>query len=89
MFLYLIQWTANTEKVFAGDMGIDHGCLDVVTTEQLLNRSDVVPIFQQVRCKTVSESMHCCSFRYPRPLNRMLEGLLENRRVEEMAPDYK
>ncbi len=39
-------------------MGIDHCGLEILVTKQLLNRPDIISIFQQVGREAVSEGMH-------------------------------
>ena len=39
------------------DMGVDHGSIQTLMSEQILNRSYVIPIFQQMCGKAVSEGM--------------------------------
>jgi hypothetical protein len=38
-------------------MGIDHGGRDLLVTEQLLHRADIIAILQQMRGKTMPERM--------------------------------
>ena len=44
------------------DMGVNHGGRDVFVAEQLLNRTDVVAVFKQMRGEAVSEGMAACRF---------------------------
>src|SRR2546429_9122541 len=43
-------------------MGVNHGGRDVFVAEQLLNRTDVVAVFKQMRGEAVSEGMAACRF---------------------------
>ena len=38
-------------------MGVDHGCAHVLMSQQLLDRADVLPPFQQVGRKRVAEGV--------------------------------
>ncbi len=53
-----IQRTPYPENVFCGDMGINHCGLEISMTKQLLNRSDVISVLQEVGRKAVPQGMH-------------------------------
>jgi hypothetical protein len=48
-----IRRAANRQSGFVEHMGIDHGGGDIRMAHQLLNRADVVAVFQQVGGKRV------------------------------------
>ena len=52
-----IQRTANATGASIQDMGVDHCGADVLVTEELLDRADVVAGFQQVSCEGVAEGV--------------------------------
>ena len=39
-------------------MGIDHGGLDALVTQELLDRPDVISVFEEMGGETVSQRMH-------------------------------
>ena len=43
-----VQRTANTHRPTMKDMSVDHRRFDVTMTQQILNRSNVIPAFEQV-----------------------------------------
>ncbi len=49
-----VDRAANSGRSTIENMGIDHGRLDVIVAQKLLNSANVVAAFQQVNCKGVS-----------------------------------
>jgi hypothetical protein len=43
-------------------MGVNHRCSDVFVTEQLLNRTNVIAVFKQMRGEAVPEGVAACRF---------------------------
>ena len=64
-------------------MGIDHGCLDIIVPEQLLNGSDVVAAFQEMSREGVAKGMYRCPLCYACLNDCSLEGFLEDARMSE------
>jgi len=57
-------------------MGINHRCFDILVTESLLHRANVVAILQAMRRKAVTESMAGDSFLYLSQVYRLPHGSL-------------
>jgi hypothetical protein len=43
-------------------MGVDHRGTDIIMSKQLLHRSDVIPVFEQMGRKRVTQSMATSQF---------------------------
>ena len=43
-----IERAAHGEAALFEDMGVDHGCFDILVTEQFLDGADIVAILQEV-----------------------------------------
>ena len=52
-----IKRTLDTSPTLVQDVGVSHCRAHVIVSEKLLNRSDIVPVFQQVRCKGVAQGV--------------------------------
>lgn len=52
-----VCWAVYATSASIEDMRIDHGRTDVLMPKELLNRSNIVPVFQQVRREGVAERM--------------------------------
>jgi hypothetical protein len=50
-----IERTADAASTPLQHMGIAHRCTDIFVSEQFLDRADVIPIFQEMGRKTMSE----------------------------------
>ena len=50
-----IQRAMDSEAAFGEDMGIDHCGADVAMSEELLDGSDIVSLFEEVCCERVAE----------------------------------
>ena len=48
-----IQGASHAQDILSGDMGVDHGGLEVPVAEEFLYGSNVVAVFQQVGCEAV------------------------------------
>ena len=80
-----IQRAAHSAPAAVQDMGVDHGRRDVLVTQQLLYRSDVIAGSQEMGREAMAQRVTTCGLRnagFPDGLfDRPLEGLL----VEVMA----
>ena len=65
---------------------INHRSGDVLVPQKFLNRSDVVAVVQQVGRKRMSKRVWASRFRDLRFEPGLVNGLLENRFVEVVAP---
>jgi hypothetical protein len=52
-----VERTSNSSSAAIKDVSVDHGRAHIPMAHQLLDGPDVVPAFQQVRRKAVTESM--------------------------------
>ncbi len=59
-------------------MRVDHGRSDISVTQQLLNRSDIVAVFQQVGCKRMPQRMTARRFGNPSFEPRFFDRLLQD-----------
>lgn len=66
-------------------MGVDHGRCDVGVAEQLLDGSDVVAGFEQMRSERVAECVTRCPFGEARRLHGYTEAAL-NHAFVQMVP---
>ena len=66
------------------NMRVDHRGAHVGVPEQLLNRADVVAVFQKMRAEGMAQGVRAGWLRDASPEPRVLDGLLENRFVEVM-----
>ena len=53
--LLIVQRTADGQTRFSQDVGVNHGRGNVLMSQKLLDRTDVVATFKQMRGKTVPE----------------------------------
>lgn len=67
------------------DMRVDHGRLHALMSEELLNGSNVVPIFQQVCRERMTKRVRGHPFREPDPKCGLANGLLHYRLVEVVS----
>src|SRR5258708_1505109 len=80
-----IRRTRYVRETVLHDVGVHHGRLHVLVPEQLLNGTDVVPCFQQVRGKGVSKGMTAHEFGNAGSLNRSLDGALNGLLMDVIA----
>lgn len=66
-------------------MDVDHGCAHVLMSQQLLDRADVLPPFQQVGRKRVAEGVATGRLRESRLAHGPLHRLLHHARIEVVA----
>jgi hypothetical protein len=59
-------------------MGVDHSRFDIIMSQQLLNGSDVVAVFQQMRGKAVAKGMYRSPLIYACFIYRVFESFLED-----------
>ena len=82
-----IQGASHAQDILSGDMGVDHGGLEVPVAQEFLYGSDVVAVFQQVGCEAVPQGVHRCLLGNPRSKERLLERLLKGRWMDVVAAD--
>ena len=58
-------------------MGVDHGRLDALVAEQLLDGTDVVPVLKELGREGVSQGVASDRFEDSRPADGILEATLE------------
>ena len=61
---------------FVHDMSVDLRSFDVAVTHELLNNTNIHPVFKEVGCKGVSERMWGCGFDDPALLYRSFDRFL-------------
>jgi hypothetical protein len=66
-------------------VGVDHRRTDIRMSEQFLNRSNVVSILEQMRCKGMAEGVATDSLRDPCPPDRARDRALHHRFVQMIA----
>src|SRR5437762_541853 len=55
-------------------MGVDHRGADIIMSKQFLNRSDVIPVFEQMCCKRMPQRMATGRFANSRFSARIFHG---------------
>ncbi len=60
-----IHWVSHSPPATIQDVSVDHRCFHILMPEQFLNRSDVVPIFEQMRSEGMSQRVGGCVFGNP------------------------
>ena len=77
-----IEWAAHTSAAPIQDVDIDHRGTDIAMAQQLLHRTDVITILNQVRRKRVPERMAAPMLGNPRlihcPPHRSLKIVLQH-----------
>ena len=73
----VIEWAPNAETGAVTDVGINHRGGNIFVPEEFLNGPDIITILQQMRSKTVPESMTACRFGDPGGPNSLLDGILQ------------
>src|SRR5690349_9864479 len=68
--LLWIERAAHTSAAPIQDVDLDHRGTDIAMAQQLLHRTDVIPIFNQVRRKRVPECVAAPMLGYPRLIDR-------------------
>jgi len=68
------------------NVGVNHGRTDIGVSEQLLNRADIVAIFQQMGGKGMAHGVRAGWLRDAGLEPCIFDGLLENRLVEVVPP---
>jgi hypothetical protein len=63
---------------FVQNMRVNHGCGNVLVAEKLLDSSNIVTGFQQMRGKSMPEGMATNMLHYARFDNSLLDRALEN-----------
>jgi hypothetical protein len=67
-------------------MGINHRCLHISVSEELLNRANIIAIFQQVRRERVPQGVAVGRLGQPYCSGRPFDGALQHRFVQMMPP---
>jgi len=80
-----IHRTLNPPSTWVQDVGVNHGRLNVFVTKQFLNRSNVVPLFEQVCSEGVAEGVAGGTLRKPHLSHRILDGALHTPLVNVAA----
>ena len=75
--LLIVQRAADGKTRFVQDVGINHRGGNVLVSKQLLDGTDIVATFKQVRGKAVSERVAAGCFRNTRLLDGEFDGVLE------------
>ena len=70
------------------NMGVDHGRLDILVSEQLLDRPNVMPGLKQVRREGVAEGVGGDGLGEVRPPCGHLDGLLDTLWMEVVPPNH-
>lgn len=70
--------------LFSCKVQVDHGVGYILMPQKVLHRADVISVFQQVRGKTVSESMAAHRLVNSGQVDRTLDRLMERRLVKMM-----
>ena len=69
-------------------MGVNHRCRDVLMPQQFLYRPNIGPATQQMRRKTVSESVTGNVLQNLRPFNRFPQMLWESVKMQMVATKF-
>ena len=75
--LLIVQRAADGKTRFVQDVGINHRGGNVLVSKQLLDGTDIVATFKQVRGKAVSERVAAGCFRNTRLLDGEFDGVLK------------
>lgn len=82
-----IQWTPRGAAQLLDDVGVDHGRFHVRVAEVFLNLSDVDAVEQQMGRKAVAQRVYRHWLMDLRATGGDLDGLLDDRVAQVMAPD--
>ena len=80
-----VEGAADAGRAAVEDVGVDHGCLNILVTEEFLNRSDIVAIFEQVGGEGVAEGVGSDRFVHSGEFGRLPDCPLEVSLVEMVA----
>ncbi len=80
--------TPHPQAATIQDVGVNHGSTYVPVTKQLLNRSDVMPVPEEMRRKGVSKGMAGRPLREPDPRDRFAHGTLDPGLMKVMTPPF-
>ncbi len=80
-----VRGASDTSSSPVEDMCVDHCRADVFMPEQLLDRPDIVPVFEQVSRERMPQAVTGNMLRNGGPRGRVLDGALDHRLVE-MVP---
>ena len=84
----VIQWTADDHARFVEHVGVDHCSRHLLVTEQFLHSADIIPVFQQMRSKTMPEGVAARRLADSRPFNGSFDRFLQIFLRNMMTPDF-
>lgn len=80
-----VGWAADGFPAFVENMRVDHRGANVAVAQQLLDRADVVPVFQQMRGERMTQGVGRRVFGDARVPGGPRDGLLNDTFVQVMA----
>ena len=83
-----IRWADDAEAPPIEHVRVNHGCIDVTVTEQLLDRPDVVTALQKMSRETVTKRMAGRVFRDSGLLRRASHRFLDDRLIDVAAAPW-
>ena len=83
--LQSIRRTVYTPAASVQHMRIDHRGADITVAKEFLNRADVVPVFEKMGRKRMSERMRCSGLGDSRLMNGLLHNPLQNSFMHVMS----
>jgi len=86
MVLESIDRAANARWSTVENMGVNHRRFDVAMAQKLLNRSNIIPAFEQVSCEGMPESMACGPPLQSCVCDGISHGFLHQRFIYVMSP---
>ncbi len=76
------QRAAHRQAAALEDVGVDHGCLDILVSQEFLNGPDVIAIFQEVGGEGMAEGVAGDAFGYAGGDGGLTDGSLQAALVE-------
>ena len=73
----MVDWAADVQSWPIAHVGVNHGRGDVLVSEQLLDRANIVAALQQMGRKAVAERVTAGRFTDPGITNRLFDGILQ------------
>ena len=71
-----VDRTADSRRTTVEDVGVDHRCFDASMAQEFLDRSDIVPVFEEVGGEGMSERMASCPIGQIRFRDGVFHGFL-------------
>ena len=84
--IVLVQWADDTMPVFTDHMCINHGRSQIGMAQQVLNRSYIISVFEQMRRKAVPKGMNGDPLRNIGPFSSSFDCSLDISGINVMAP---